>query len=494
MAELVPIIESGDLKNVVLQNDIQMKAAEAASFDGMHLEVASAGWLALNRKIDNDLVDEDVSSADVVLTANVESSSVCSINVTEDIADGFGTYLLTFLYTGQTSPSTVTIRVYVDGGLNNTITAELELNTPIRTLTYSGTIAGAVTAGQEVTFTVETNIAATVSGSTYASILRITNVRELNHTRWRGTWVQGQTYNLNDMAIQDNWLGVVTAKNTTDGPAPVLTGVEDWLIDLNGTWNPTQSTISEEAYYTGHEYYFAQGLYIAGYRIWLPDNSQNFQFQLYAVTDLGTPNEAVRQIAVLPNGVATGQWVEVGTGTLVVPPGRRLTMLKVTLASVLSETFTANWDVKNTNGTPSSGEANFQSNETEIRVHKTDDDDIDQTANLEAVEVGGTLSFGGSTWTITEVDIRGSHVRYHLQPAQGRPTENTYPLTFTWGSTEDIPFVTQADYWASVSPIRGCQGTSIRSLSYDNDAHGVDLYVREVTVSDDWDLMAGTGV
>ncbi len=316
------------------------------------------------------------------------------------------------------------------------------------------------------------------------------DVLESERTRWRGPWVQGQTYLQNDMAIQHGWLGIVTAASTTDGPEPVATGVEDWLIDLNGTWAPTQQTISEEAYFTGNEYEFAQGLYVLGYRIWLPNNSQNFQFQLWAALNLGSPNEQLQQIAVVPNGVATGQWLEVGVGVLRIPPGTTLTMLKLTLASTLSETFTANWDVKNTGGTPSEGEANFQGNETEIRVHKTDKDDIDQTDNLEAVEVGGTLSFGGSTWTIIEVDIRASHVRYHLDPAQGRPEENTYALTFTWGSVEDIPYVTDADYWAPVGPVRGCQGANLRTLDYDNDAHGVDVYVQQVVVSDDWDIMS----
>ena len=493
MAELVPIIESGDLKNVVLQNDLQMLAAAAAAFEGMHIEIGPSGWFILNRKIDNDLIDSDSNAANVALTANVESAAICTTTITEDIADGFGTYLLTFLFTGNTSPSTVTVRVYVDGGLQTSFVANLELNTPTRTLTYSGTINGAATAGQVVTFTVEASIAGTVSGATYASVLRVTNVRELDHTRWRGIWVQGQTYNKNDMVTQNGWLGVVTAANTTDGPEPVATGVEDWIIDLNGTWAPVQSTISEEAYWTGNVYQFAAGLYVLGYRIWLPDNSQNFQFQVWAALNLNTPNERIVQIASVPNGVATGQWVEVGTGTLVVAPGTTLHMLKLTLAATLSETFSANWDVKNTNGSPGEGEANFQSNETEIRVHKTDDDGIDQTANLEAVEVGGTLSFGGSTWTITEVDIRGSHVRYHIEPAQGRPSENTYSLTFSWGSVEDIPFVTDADYWSPVGPIRGCQGTSIRNLDLDDDAHGVDVYVQQVVVSDDWDIMSAPG-
>lgn len=490
MAELVPIIESGDLKNVVFQNDMQFQFAAAAAFEGMHLELGPSGWVAFNRKIDNDLIDSDTNATDVALTANVESVAICSATVTEDIADGFGTYLLTFLFAAQTSPSTVTVRVYVGGSLQQTLTAELEANTPVRTLTYSGTIAGPMTAGQAVAFTVESTINATVSGATYESVLRVTNVRELDHTRWRGEWVQGQTYKKNDMAIRHGWLGVVTADSTLESPEPFPTGVEDWLIDLNGTWTPVQSTISEASYITGNVYFFAQGLYISGYRFWLPDNSQNFQFQLWSVTDLGGVNEKLTQIALIPNGVATGQWVEVGSGTLVIPPGTELHMLKVTTAATLTEGFSGNWDVKNTGGTPSEGEANFQGNETEIRVHKTDDDDIDQTANLEAVEVGGTLSFGGSTWTITEVDIRGSHVRYHLEPNQGRPPENTYSLTFAWGQTEDIPFVTDTDYWAAVGPVRGCQGTTLRALDYDNDGHGVDIFVREVSVSDDWDIMS----
>ncbi|MDJ0792548.1 MAG: hypothetical protein QNJ71_11690 [Acidimicrobiia bacterium] len=307
---------------------------------------------------------------------------------------------------------------------------------------------------------------------------------------WRGEWVLGRSYEKNDLAIQEGWLGIVTANETTDGPQPIATGSEDWVIDLNGIFDPTQSTISEESYITGNVYQFAEGLTVTRYRIWLPDNSQNFQFQLWSAIDLNGPNEKITQIATIPNGVPTGQWVEVGIGTTVVPPGETLHMLKLTTASTQSEGFSANWDVKNTNGSPSEGEANFQSNETEIRIHKTDQDDIDQTANMEAVEVGGTLSFAGSSWTITEVDIRGSHVRYHVEPPQGRPTENTYLITFAWSAISDIPFVTDADYWLPVGPVRGCQGTTIRNLEEDLDAHGVDIFIKQFVSSNDWDILS----
>ena len=320
----------------------------------------------------------------------------------------------------------------------------------------------------------------------------LSNPNPHGRVRWIGKW-PGGTAERFDQTFKDGWL-MIANKRTTEDPKPQA-GQEGWVTDSFGAPTYVSQTIAEGVWIMGQEYYWEAGAVLNAVKMVFPPNSENFQYSVWIRTNRGEFDEALVQlVAPIAGSVAQSEY-EFGVGAQIYPPDTLIEAFLVAQAVTQSNTFNAQWDVKNTNGNPSEGEANFQSNNTEIRIHKTDKDDVDQTANLEAVEVGGTLSFGGSTWTITVVDIRGSHVRYHLTPNQGRPSENTYTLTFTWGSADPIPYLVDQDYWAPFVNVnvRGFEGDKLGTLIYNSNQYGIDLYITEVKMPQDWDLQAFSG-
>ena len=313
-------------------------------------------------------------------------------------------------------------------------------------------------------------------------------------TVWRGQWTATppSPYLARDQVIADGWLAIANKDNPQGSPIPTI-GAEGWVFDLTGG-DPVWSgqTIAEGAYLTGQEYAFEDGGLVSAIAVTLPGSSTAFSFEIWVVANPGQVNETVTQVAVIP-GVASQQRFELPMSAEFLVPGETLQVFLVARAITQPNSFSATWAVKNENGNPSENEANFQNSATEIRVHKTDKDDNDQTSNLEAVEAGGTLAFGGSTWTITDVDIRGSHVRYHLTPNQGRPSENDYLLSFTWGSADPIPYLEQTGYWGSYPLIDGLEGPDRPSLIRSDTAYAVDVYVAQLEANPDWDLQAYSG-
>ena len=110
------------------------------------------------------------------------------------------------------------------------------------------------------------------------------------------------------------------------------------------------------------------------------------------------------------------------------------------------------------------------------------------------MQAGGTLSFAGLTWTITLVDPRGGHVRYTIQPNQGRPSEDDRLLTFEWGASDPVPYYFASGHynhpWTNGN-VQGFQGDTYdpATVVLNDNAYGVDINVDEFTISPDWDFM-----
>ena len=310
-------------------------------------------------------------------------------------------------------------------------------------------------------------------------------------TVWRGEWTDTVSYQARDQVRSQGWLAIANKDNPSGSPIPTL-GTDGWLFDLVGTppaW--TRQTIAEPSYLTGQEYAFEGGGLVSSSAVTTPANSSNFTFELWVRSNPGLPNESVTQVAIIP-GTATETRHEHPISAQFLSPGEILQVFLLARANTLTSSFSSTWSVKNQNGSPDSdsGEAWFQSNQTEIRVSHEDKNSTDQQANLESVEPGGTLAFGGSTWTVTDVDPRGGHVRYTITPAQGRPGEADRVMTWEWGSTDPIPYLEQSSYWGAYPLVTGLAGPSLDNLTRSQNAYAVDIYVAEMIPNPDWDLQA----
>lgn len=316
-----------------------------------------------------------------------------------------------------------------------------------------------------------------------------------NLMRWAGDWEDPTPdfYEANQVVLDYPWL-MIANKQTQQKAAPVLDGDPQWIIDEHGTpvWTtPTMAGVS--GYITAHRYALKNFVRVSGYRVYCPDATGNFDYEVWTYdSDMG----AIQQLAPFVPSVAG--WVAIPVSSDV-PAALVFDVMLITRSVVQPNVFTANWQTKNENSNPGSGEAIFRNNATEIRIHNTDKDDTNQETNLNSVNVGGTIAFGGMEWTITNITTTGSGAggrhNFFITPNQGRPSENVYPITFTWGSSAPIPYVKDAGFWLGMTKY-SVQGFEAESYDFGNpppgtdDAYGIDLLVEDYNTPTDWDFMA----
>ena len=310
------------------------------------------------------------------------------------------------------------------------------------------------------------------------------------YTRWGNLYSTGASYSKHAMVRQGDWL-VIANKDTTEQP---VTAALDAVYLGESSTLTSQGTQSEPVWYTGQKYTWQDGGFFEGYRFRVPNDSASFEYALFARATASDGSQVVSQPISWQTFVGAGtDWITVPQPVTVWTPGTTLEVYLGVRSVAQPNTFTANWDVFNSNTTPASGEANFRSSGTEIRVNYFDKLGANQAGNLVAVAPGGTLQFAGEEWTITSVTDSGTYVEYGLAPVQGRPSEAERSLTFSWGDADPLPVDADTTFWSGSTNIRGLQGTDLDGLTETDGQYGVDILLREVVVSDDWDVMAVSG-
>lgn len=307
---------------------------------------------------------------------------------------------------------------------------------------------------------------------------------------WSNNWVPG-LYEANEVVRDGAWT-MVANKDTETRPAPQESGTAVSIIDVPGAHSFTNKTNAAASYFTGTRYTFGVPISIKGYRYYIPDASGNFTYEVWAST-----GSDVQQLIGASVPSRTG-WFDIPTSTIALE-GDVLDLMIVVRAVSQPNVQTANWDVKNENGNPDNGNCNFQNSRTQLRI-STEDQNGDPVNWLNTVQVGGTVSFAGDTWTITDVDDRGGHVRFTIQPNQGRPSEDNRDITFTWGASDPVPYVDDADHYNHAWSSGNVEG--FETTAYDpanppagnTNAYGVDLVADFYNTSPDWDLLSYTSL
>ena len=293
-------------------------------------------------------------------------------------------------------------------------------------------------------------------------------------THWSGVWQAG-TYTKNEQVYDNGWL-MIANKTTTERAAPQTSGDPIWASEITGIAPPTlvQETSAEAVWVTGQRYQFGVPVDVMGYRFYVPDVTGTYTYEVWAAASAGD----VQQL-VAPTTPQVAGWQSVPASTLL-PAGVVLDLMVAARTVAQPSTVTATWAVKNENGNPSSTEANFQNNATQIRINTTPKSG--DATGLNTVQPGALMTMAGQSWTVTDVDDRGGHVRFDLTPNQGRPSEDDRTITFSWGATAPIPYMRDVDHFA---PVVWPEGTLIKGFedsvySYgdetlNDNAYGIDL-------------------
>lgn len=311
--------------------------------------------------------------------------------------------------------------------------------------------------------------------------------------RWRNEYVPGTTYEINDAVRDGSYLVIANTQNQNDKPVTeqdaAYPGEAATLVD--------QTPVNEQTYWTGQEYFVSDAFYVDGFRFYVPAGSFETTV-VYRVRNEDGTLQKVKQASPWQAWLIPG-WKELSLPSFALSEGQRLEVWIGIRAIADAQTFSSTWDLKHDNSNPLAGEANFYSSGTELRVANEDGSGTNQYAQLQTIQEGGQLSFGGSTWTVTDISNSGGtggggrHI-FSLAPAQGRPDENEYTLQWSWGATAPLPYVADTTYWQNNQNTRGSVGTSIVDDMTETDAqYGVDMLFRKVVYSDNWDIMAVSG-
>lgn len=312
--------------------------------------------------------------------------------------------------------------------------------------------------------------------------------------RWAGNYNSETIYTGGDVVRDDVWTMVAKVPQTQEYPYPQPTGSRFWISGLD-VEDFTQDSILGPQLICGQRYYHTSNFqgWITGVRFGHFGDSFAF-YDLWIVNDPTGPNPTIAQIASSVTPGAGPQWVTVPVAPSIIAEGATFDVVLLTRnTGGTPSSFQANYDYKQSSGTPGQGEIYHQGNAIEMRIHHDDDDDIDRQAQLEALTPGDKITAGSQTWEIIGVDQRGSHVRFDVTPAT-RIAENKYLFTFEESPTATIEYGNVPNHYSGFASVDGFFSTTgYENIVIDQDAYNVDLEIQQADVSADWALVAYSG-
>ena len=303
-----------------------------------------------------------------------------------------------------------------------------------------------------------------------------------------GLWANTEYYE-GDVVLDGEWT-MVANKTTTERPAPQPIGEPVFLYP--GTIG--ENSVSAKQVLFGMRYTAGQAQYLTGYRVYTKIGNV---YSLTLVTDPeGTP--VYTQLATFT--AATDGWVEFNINAALVGVGTKFDLVAaVQEPDPTPTTFNGNWNYQTPNnaGTPASGTINHANNSQDsFRIHKTDSDANDRSADLATLEVGDIIEgVSGLRWAIQSIIDNGTWYNFGVSPVQQELSDGVQNFVFETVVATPITYGEDLDYWNGQP---NALGLFIVDDSYDNivpddSQYGVDVRVQSVSVSEDWEVVARSG-
>ena len=313
---------------------------------------------------------------------------------------------------------------------------------------------------------------------------------------WRGPWSDGQ-YFKNNVVTDEYWLAIAN-KDTTEKPAPQPTGDPVNVIDVPGTPSFATNTVSAAQLIVGTRYTNTSAVYVRQIRYQIPATMAGFTAAYYIVRDpLGdnpTTVNIVSEFTIAPSD--TGSWKVVSLGLEIIPANLTFDVIGVFKPAIGSTSFTYEWDYKQKNGDPDSGEIWHQAGGGEMRVNEADSGDTDRSTDLDNIGPGSEILMvsSGQEWSVNGASKTGDVYYFDVEPAT-RAGENTSNFTFTYYAPLSMDYLIAANHYTTLSNVSGFQSTTgyDGNPTLNQNAYGVDINIQDVLVSDDWDFMAYSG-
>jgi len=305
---------------------------------------------------------------------------------------------------------------------------------------------------------------------------------------WKNEWVAGE-YNQYDVVRDGDWT-MVANKTTNDKPAPQPSGEPYYLY--TGTIGTNTATAKQiifgQRITTG-----VSGGYINGYRVYTV--AGNFYSVFVVSNPLGTP---VFNLVLQFTATADG-WTEFAISPIILPPATVFDIIcNVSEPDPTPTTFTGPWNylTPNNPGTPAAGTIDHANTQTDsFRIHKTDNNSVDRSAELLSLRVGDIIDGVNQRWSIQFFSDQGTYVDFTVAPAQQGAPDGVATFTFETVTATPITYGEDLDFWSSNPNVQGLfiEDGQWSDIVPDESQYGIDILIQNATVSTDWDLLALSG-
>ena len=315
------------------------------------------------------------------------------------------------------------------------------------------------------------------------------DIVDLDRTRWRGPFVQGTTYEINDETRSGAYLAEAIIQ-TQDDPRPQQIIIPAFRY---AGATPTNQ-VSAKQVITGMRYTGTVGrvFNITGFRV---NTVLGNKYVISTIDDpLGVP--VVTQVADF-TATTTG-WLNLPIDeTFIVNDAVMDIVAIIAEPDGTPETTTGVWDYETPQniGTPGVGEISHgRSAPDTMRIHKTP---ISGAADVSVLTPGDIITHAtsGLEWSIQSTTDSGAYMTFVVAPAQTASAGNGETFEFDTVSATPITYVDDFEYWAATPTIQGIYGADIPYLDIvpTSSQHNIDLYVGEVTLSSDWEIKSVSG-
>ena len=324
---------------------------------------------------------------------------------------------------------------------------------------------------------------------------------------WRDVWEPGATYLPNDMLYDEGWLMVANTE-TTDRPAPQPLGAPFWQFDDLPAWVGASFAGQVAA---ANRWTTAESIVIEGIR-W------DVKSTAAAVEYIGILSDETNGNILYTTGVFNGDdtlvtlgWNQSLIPTSIIPAG---IVLQATLISLNSSSTTPIgpfvWNYSGTSNqslNPGLGNVNRHSNDSVVRLNKTDNGSTDRSVALTGVTVGTVLTLTDSVtpaefrqYYITTITDNGLWIAYTVtleEATSGLTSGNLMDVDFAVPVASPTAYNSEPVKWAVLpswaSTAQGRLQLGSGAVVASNNGFGTDIEVQRADISDDYDLAAFSG-
>jgi hypothetical protein len=316
---------------------------------------------------------------------------------------------------------------------------------------------------------------------------------------WRGEWVPGTDHIPGDVVTNSGWTMVCINADSGD-PFPRALEPQRWILPDTPTW----STDSQTAVIDSGHYYTVNSVgQVGGVRVWVPEVTANYLFRL---TLMLNPNSASPTVRVIDGLVLlANQWNIVGVGETFIDPSSELLIVLTAVNTSASTQITGPWEYQglDQNLAPTAGGFNSNNQATLVRIHYTDDNAADRTADIQSIISDSVLRFEVDASNFVEFlvldrvdNIDHSVFTVVLTSQVGVINVLDVPtLTATIPTPDPTQYVFQDTYWSGnpdpdVNPVGFLQWDDVTQPGKTDSAYGVDISFAKWTVNPNWEIVA----